>query len=269
MREERRIALPSGETFVRSEGEGLPFVWTHGFSQSIDTEDGMGLGALLGRIPGVRLVRYDARGHGRSAAGRDAAAHAWDALGADLLALCDALGLERPVVGGVSMGVAATLHAAVRTAGRFAGLVLLLAPTAWETRPAQAAIYRGGAELTRERGVLAYVSAMREQLAATPGMTPALREALLAGVAARPAEELANVLQGAAASDLPEPAALASLTLPALVVAARSDPGHPLVTSERIARSLPHARLVVLESVAELATARPELEAFLSARARA
>ncbi len=264
MIEERSLTLASGETFVRCEGAGRAFVWTHGFANSIEVEDAMGLSVVLRRLPGVRLVRYDARGHGRSAPGADAAAQAWSALGADLVALCDALALARPVAGGVSMGVAATLHAALLAPQRFAGLVLLLAPTAWETRPPQAAIYRAGAELVEALGVEEYVDAMRAQLAELPGMTAAQRDALLAATAAKPAATLARVLRGAALGDLPAPEALAQLRVPTLVIAARDDAGHPLSSSERIAERVQGAQLLVLRDLGELASARRALEQFLS-----
>jgi 3-oxoadipate enol-lactonase len=60
------------------------------------------------------------------------------------------------------------------------------------------------------------------------------------------------ILRGAAASDLPDPAALAGLRQPTLVLAWEGDPGHPLSTAERLAAELPHATLCVARKLADL-----------------
>jgi len=126
--EERDIELTSGRTHLRSEGRGRALVWTHGFLNSIAAED---------------------------------AAQSWPALGGDLLELVTALGLERPIAGGASMGTATSLHAAVRNPGAFSGLLLVVPPMAWDTRKEQADLYRAGAALVEARGVAAYLDAMR------------------------------------------------------------------------------------------------------------
>ena len=264
---EREVGLGSGRTRVRIEGAGRPFVWTHGFTSSIESENATGMGALFRALPGVQVVRYDARGHGRSAPAREDAAGAWHALSADLLELCGSLGLARPIAGGASMGTATTLHAAVRRPDAFAAMVLVVPPTAWETRKAQADLYRAGATLVEARGVTAYLDAMRAAFRANPmpGFTEEMQEAMLAGLGAKSAADLARMLRGAAASDLPDPARLRALEMPALVIATRGDPGHPLSTAERLVELLPNAELRVLDSLLELGSARDELAQFLIA----
>jgi len=265
--EEREIELSSGKTHVQIAGSGQPFVWTHGFTSSIAGEDALGMDALFRDLPGTRVVRYDARGHGRSAPARDVAAGAWSALASDLLELSGALGLERPVAGGASMGTATTLHAAVRAPGAFQALVLVVPPTAWETRKAQADLYLAGAGLVEARGVEAYVEITRKALQSRlmPGLTPELQERILADMRARKAEDLARMLRGAAASDLPDPAALRGLGMPVLVLAIEGDAGHPLSTAERLVELLPNAELRVVADMAALASARGDLARFLTA----
>jgi len=263
--EEREIQLTSGRTHVRIEGRGRPLVWTHGFASSIEMEDGTGMGALW-RALDLQLVRYDARGHGRSAPARDDAGQTWPAMAADLLELVTALGLERPIAGGASMGTATSLHAAVRNPGAFSGLLLVVPPTAWETRKAQADLYRGGAALVEARGIEGYVAIARETLRAQPmpGFTGEMQERMFADMRAKGAAELARNLRGAAASDLPDPARIRELDLPALIIATRGDPGHPLSTAEKLAQVLPRAELVVLDDLTRLPDARPELASFMT-----
>ncbi|HXX47271.1 MAG TPA: alpha/beta hydrolase, partial [Myxococcota bacterium] len=62
--------------------------------------------------------------------------------------------------------------------------------------------------------------------------------------------------------------ALRQIRAPALIVATRGDPGHPLSTAERLAELLPHATLHVVESFLELGSARAELARFLEAAPR-
>jgi len=262
---ERDLELRSGTTRVRDGGRGKPFVWTHGFTSSMESEDALGMSALFRALPGTRLIRYDARGHGRSAPGRDEAASAWPALATDLLELCDRLALARPIAGGASMGVATSLHAALREPSRFAGLVLFMPPTAWQTRRAQADLYRGGAMLVEARGVEGYLHAMREAFRARPipGFDEAMQEKMLDGMRAKTAEELVRLLRGAAASDLPSEAELARLDLPTLLLPIRDDPGHPLSTAERLAELLRGSELHVLRDAADLASQRDTLLRFV------
>jgi len=217
---------------------------------------------LAGRY---RLIRYDARGHGRSASGRDENASAWPALATDLLELVDRLGLERPIAGGASMGVATSLYAALRAPKRFAGLVLFMPPTAWNTRKAQADLYRGGAALVEAQGVDGYLNAMREEFRARPipGFDEAMQEKMLDGMRAKSAEELIRLLRGAAASDLPNADALSNLDLPTLLLPIRGDPGHPVSTAERLAELIPNSELHVLRDAAALASARDRLLRFI------
>ena len=266
MNDERDLELRSGLIRIRVSGSGRPFVWTHGFTSSMESEDALGTSALFGGLPGVQLVRYDARGHGRSAPGRDEAASAWPALAVDLLELSDRLGLERPFAGGASMGVATALHAAVRAPRRFAGLVLVMPPTAWETRHGQADLYRGGASLVEARGVDGYLDAMRAAFRARPipGFDEAMQEKMLDGMRTKTAEELVRLLRGAAASDLPSAGELAKLDLPTLLLPIRDDPGHPLSTAERLATLLRGSELHVLRDVSELANARDAVARFIA-----
>jgi pimeloyl-ACP methyl ester carboxylesterase len=266
MGEERDLELRSGVTRIRVSGSGRPFVWTHGFTSSMASEDALGTSGLLRGLPGIHLIRYDARGHGRSAAGLDEAASAWPALGADLVELCDRLELARPIAGGASMGVATALHAALREPARFAALVLVMPPSAWETRQTQSDLYRAGAALVEARGVEAYLGAMRAAFRARPipGFDLAMQEKLLDGMRAKTAPELARLLRGAAASDLPSAAALSTLELPTLLPPIRDDPGHPLSTAERLAGIMRGAELHVLRDASELARSGDVVARFLT-----
>src|SRR5262245_42705960 len=78
----------------------------------------------FGRLTGVAQVVYlDLRDHGRSARG-DPAALTVEACADDIRALCDALGIERPIVLGHSFGGMVVLQYDARFPGHAGGLVL-------------------------------------------------------------------------------------------------------------------------------------------------
>ncbi|MEJ8640533.1 hypothetical protein WKI68_01985 [Streptomyces sp. MS1.HAVA.3] len=76
---------------------------------------------------------------------------------------------------------------------------------------------------------------------------------------------LPSVLRGLARSDLPPPAKIARLRLPALVLAWADDPGHPLSTARSLAEALPGADLHISETRADIRTWGERIAAFLVA----
>ena len=81
-------------------GHGLPVVFVHGFACGIRSWDRQVRAFALRH----RVITYDVRGHGISEAPREAAAYSQATSVADLRGLLDHLGMERAVVGGLSMG---------------------------------------------------------------------------------------------------------------------------------------------------------------------
>jgi 3-oxoadipate enol-lactonase len=241
-------------------GEGPAFVWGHGLTSSRASED---------RLPllrwdtitdaGHQVVRYDAAGHGETGGPPEPSPYEWPQLANDLLALLDELGLDRVDAGGASMGCASTLHAAVRAPERFDRLVLVIPPTAWDTRAAQGDIYRAGADLAEQQGKDAWLAAAAD----------APRPALFADLPAMPVhtdireELLPSVLRGAAASDLPPTEAIAALDHRALILAWVGDPGHPVSTAQRLHELLPDSELQWAKELTDLFTWSATIADFL------
>lgn len=101
--------------------DGVPVVFVHSAAGS--TEHWRGQLAHL-RARGQRAIAIDLRGHGRSPPPAD---HDYSipAMASDVIAAADALGLERFVVAGHSMGGAVAVSVAGLVPGRVAGLLLL------------------------------------------------------------------------------------------------------------------------------------------------
>jgi pimeloyl-ACP methyl ester carboxylesterase len=204
----------------------------------------------------VRELRYDARGHGRSGSTVDLSGYGWDELAVDQFALADALGIDRYVAAGASMGAATALHAACRAPDRVRALLLVIPPTAWATRAAKVDQHLTIADLI-ERGQHAAVIAGAatqpppDPLADEPRWTDRTPELLATTDPVR----LARVFRGAATADLPPPDAIAAIDVPTLILAWTGDPGHPVDTAARLQELIPHAELAV-------ATTRAGLEAW-------
>jgi pimeloyl-ACP methyl ester carboxylesterase len=250
---------------VSESGAGRPFLFGHGLLGSMAQEDAAALLDWTEIAGAARLVRYDARGHGTSEATLDPADYAWPELAQDLLALVDACGAERAVLGGLSMGCATALHAAVASPHRVDGLVLVAPPTAWRTRPRQARIYRFLAALIERVGLrpFRWVSTLG-RFAPAPAHLAELQRSVIDHLRRADRRAVVAALRGAARSDLPAPEALRRIEAPALLLAWRGDPAHPLSTAERLAEILPGADLRVAATLDEVRAWSPSIRDFLA-----
>jgi 3-oxoadipate enol-lactonase len=229
------------------EGASPVVVALHGLSSSRASEDAAGFFDWSPVVTAGRtLVRFDARGHGRSTGGGDPAQYAWSALADDLFALLDVVSPNASVDAiGVSMGVGTLLHAAIRRPERFRRLALVIPPTAWATRAAQADGYRQMARMAEERGYDALVRAMGafaplpllEEGGWTTAPPPDIDPAILPAV-----------FRGAADTDFPAPEAVAAVQQPVLLAPWVGDPGHPVSTAERLHEVLPRSTLTLLDT---------------------
>lgn len=241
------LTVPGAELAVALSDEGgHPVVQLHGLTSSRARDRVLHLD--LGRgLSGTRLLRYDARGHGQSTGRQVPADYQWGSLADDLLRLLDHWFPGERVHGvGPSMGAATLLHAAAREPDRFSGLTLMLPPTAWETRAAQAANYRGAAELIESAGVDAFLAT------AQPAHPPPATKGRPQTVPDVVEHLLPSLFRGAALSDLPSPAAVARIDVPTSILAWVGDPGHPLSTAESLAALLPQATLRVAHTPADV-----------------
>jgi 3-oxoadipate enol-lactonase len=250
---------------VSAQGTGLPFLWGHGLMGSMAQDDAADLLEWDVIAQATRLLRYDARGHGRSEATLDPGDYRWSEMASDVWSLADAYAARVAVVGGLSMGCATALHAAAAAPERVAGLVLVAPPTAWDTRPRQARIYRGMAKIIESFGLapLRY-AALLARLIPTPDYLAKLRDSVTGSLVRSDARVVVAALRGAADSDLPSPSTLAALDAPALILAWRGDSAHPLSTADALADALPHADLRIAASLEEVGAWSLTIRDFVS-----
>lgn len=240
------FVVPGAELDVELSDEGgHPVVQLHGLTSSRSRDRVLDLD--LGRgLSGTRLLRYDARGHGRSTGRPVPEDYRWPQLAEDLLALLDHWFPGEKVHGvGPSMGAGTLLHAALLDPTRFSGFTLLLPPTAWETRVAKAATYLEHAVLIEREGVAAFLTAEEHvpppATVGVPATTPEVSEYLFPAL-----------LRGAAASDLPDPEDVATITVPTTILAWIEDPAHPMSTADKLVELLPESTLRVARTPDEV-----------------
>jgi 3-oxoadipate enol-lactonase len=240
-----------------------PLVWGHGLTSSRAEEDELPLVDCAALATARRVVRYDARGHGASEL--TPSGYGWDELARDQLALADALGIDRFVAAGASMGAATALHAASIAPDRVVALVLVIPPTAWETRAAQGELYGQMAEVVEAHGVEPLIAGMELLDPPDPliGNSGYRRRRARAMRAAGP-ERLATVLRGAAGTDLPPRQVIAAIGVPTLVLAWTGDPGHPESTATDLGALIPGAQISLASTAEELAGWTDQAATFLS-----
>ncbi|GAA1823426.1 alpha/beta fold hydrolase [Nesterenkonia flava] len=231
------------------EGEGPLFVQLHGLTSSAAREQRAGLD-MSRDLTGFRVLRYDARGHGSSTGRPVPEDYVWPRLAQDLLELLDHVAPgERVHAAGPSMGTATLLYAALETPSRFATLSLLVPPTAWESRAAQAKSYLSSADLVENEGIGAFVRVSRSVLP-----PPALAQRRHEKVPAASQELLPSLFRGAAQTDLPAQALVSQISIPTQILAWVDDHAHPVSTALALHELIPGSELSIAETPEDLET---------------
>jgi pimeloyl-ACP methyl ester carboxylesterase len=196
---------------------------------------------------GVRVITVDLLGHGASDRPHDMRAYNMSTFADQVAALIDHLGLDRPVVGGTSLGANVSLELAARHPGKAralfiemavldnalvaAGLIFL--PILLALRTAGPVLRAVSAVTNRIPRSTFLLDIMLDWTRREPEASRAVLEGILFGRTAPPREERELI------------------EVPALVVGHPADPLHPFSDSDMLVRELPNARLVNAESIFE------------------
>jgi 3-oxoadipate enol-lactonase len=226
-------------------GEGPPIVLLHGLSAT--KRYVVHRSNVLPRS-GFRVVAYDARGHGESAAPGDPDAYGYSDLAADLAAVMDEFEVDHAALAGVSMGAHTALRFALDQPDRVSALVVIT--PGYPGEPADEGRWDDMADALEAGGVDGFLESWGARDVAERFRDAALenarqRLALHADLAAV-ARALRVVPRSTAFDGL---AALRAVEAPVLVVGSRddADPVHPLAIAESYVEHLPDARLLVEE----------------------
>jgi 3-oxoadipate enol-lactonase len=220
-------------------GAGKPLVLANSLGSNLHMWDGQA--SELARH--FTLIRFDARGHGRS----DVPAGPYEIgdFGGDVIELLDHLQVESAHVAGISLGGMTAMWLAIHAPERVDRIV----PTCTSAKlgPPQTWIDRANA--VREGGVEAIASAVARNWVtdASADRRPELERM----IAATPKD---GYIASCAAIEhmdlLPE---LPTITAPTLVISGRQDPSAPPEHGQAIADRVPGARFEILDGAAHLA----------------
>jgi pimeloyl-ACP methyl ester carboxylesterase len=250
-----REAPPREEEAPLAEGE-LVFFFQHGLGGDVNQPLG-----LFRPSPGVRAISLDCRGHGLTSPLGPEEKLSISQFADDLTALMDHLGVQRAVVGGISMGAAVALNLTLRRPERVRGLVL--ARAAWLDGPMDknADLFAHVARLIRTHGadrgaeLFEHTADYREMLAASPDCAMALLGQFLSPRAEETVAKLERIPRDQPCGSLDE---VTRIAVPTLVLANRIDPIHPYEYGVELARRIPGAEF---RELTPKSTSVPQYEA--------
>jgi 3-oxoadipate enol-lactonase len=217
--------------------EGAPVLV---LSNSLGTDLGMWEPLMPALAKTHRVLRYDTRGHGQS--GLSPASYGVARLGRDVLALMDALKVERAAFCGLSMGGMTGMWLGVHAPARFSRLVLcntaakIGTPDIWNTR----------IETVRRGGMAAIVQGVIARwftegfVAADPKAVERISAMLLATAP----DGYCGACE--AVRDMDQRQDIAAIRLPVLVISGTHDLATPAADGRFVAETIPGARHVEL-----------------------
>jgi 3-oxoadipate enol-lactonase len=242
----RRIAVNGVTLAVEVRGQGPAILFIHGYPLDHRIWD-----HPLAGLEGWMRIAPDLRGMGQSDApdlGYSMATYA-----DDLLALLNALGVDRAVLCGLSMGGYVAFELLRRARERVRGLVLMNTRAEPDSPEARKARDLAATE-AREGGSGAIATAMLPRLLSRrPGRkNPALADQVQRMMAATPVSGILGAL--GAMRDRPDsfPLLAGLAGLPAMVVAGDDDQLAPVDRARAMAEALPGARLEVVAGAGHL-----------------
>lgn len=250
------IDTPAGVAHVRVDGpdSGAPIVFSNALGTDLRVWD-----RLVGRLPAaLRLIRYDTRGHGLSAA----PPRPWTMAGlaADLAAILDRLGVSGAVVCGLSVGGMVAQQLAADRPDLVSALALcdtavkIATPDEWDRRIS--AVETGGvAALSAAALARWFPPAFHAERADDLALWRAMLERT-------PVAGYAGVCEAIRDADLLE--STSALRLPALALAGDQDGSTPPDLVRETAALIPGARFEVVRGAGHLPCVdRPEETAAL------
>lgn len=141
-----RVKANDIELYYEVHGQGYPVVFLHGFSATTE----MWRPQVPALSAGYRFIIYDARGHGKSESPPSVEQYSADIVVEDLLRLLGALGIEKAVVGGLSMGGYESLRFYLTHPGMVSALIVMDTGPGYRNPARRDEWNRGREELARQ-----------------------------------------------------------------------------------------------------------------------
>jgi pimeloyl-ACP methyl ester carboxylesterase len=240
-------AMSTVELAYEGAGAGQPVVLLHAFP----LHSGMWVAQRRGLADRCRLITPDLRGFGRSPAGADVPSV--DRMADEVAALLDRLGLDRVVLGGLSMGGYVVMAFLRRHPERAAAVVLADTKASADPEPARANRERIAQAVLGEAGTRVLLDEVLPGLVGAA--TKAGRPDVLARVRALMLEARPDAVAWAqrAMADRPDSFdTLRGVRVPAVVVVGDEDELTPPADAQAMVQVLPDARLVRIPEAGHL-----------------
>ncbi len=236
--------------YYEEEGSGSPALLIHGHTLDRRIWDGVASDLVTA---GLRPIRPDLRGHGRS--GRPDRGYHWVDHAGDMAAVLDAASAGRAAVVGYSLGGGVALEMALTAPDRVDRLVLLspvLPDRSYD--PAFFASLREVARTVRSEGVEAAMLGpwLASPLWAGSLEQPAVRRALVDIVRDFPGADYLAAERDRVAREWTVPERLGEVAAPTLVIVGGNEMPGFRAAAEEAASGIPGARLEVLEGLGHL-----------------
>jgi pimeloyl-ACP methyl ester carboxylesterase len=226
-------------------GDGRPVVFQHGLGAGAKQ-----VAEIFPDQPPARRITLECRAQGESEAG-PAASFSIATFAADVASLIEHLRLDRPIVGGISLGAAIALRLAVRRPDLVGGLVLARPAWLFDAGPDNMRPYaRVGELLERHDPQTARATFESSALATQLKREAPDNLASLLGFFDYPNPKTLSALLQAIAADGPgvTEAQARAILVPTLVIGHGEDLAHPWAYAERLAAIIPGAKLVRITS---------------------
>ncbi len=229
--------------YYQDEGAGAPVLLIHGHTQDRRIWDPVMPGL---REAGIRVLRPDLRGHGRST--RPGSGYHWSDHAADMAAVLDDAGVDSVTVVGYSIGAGIALEMALTMADRVESLVLM--SPVMPDRPFEPAFMENLRQVARVARADGIVAAMAGPWAESPLFEfsftkPGVREAAERITRDFPGAEYLATERDHVQRSWTVPGRLAEIEHPTLVLAGDSETPGFRAWAEEAAAGIPGARLEV------------------------
>lgn len=198
-----------------------------------------------------RVLRFDARGHGKSDA--PAGPYSFEQLAGDVVGLMDQTGIGRAAFVGLSMGGMVGQYLGLLHPGRFSCLSIVSSTS--RIPPEFRSLWVDRVAVARDKGMASQVEpALARWIADTTRATkPQLVARFRAMIEATPLEGYAGWCGAIERLDVTD--RLGAITLPTQVIVGDKDPATPVAASEAIHKAIPRSQLVVLPGVSHMLSA--------------
>jgi pimeloyl-ACP methyl ester carboxylesterase len=242
-----QITINNIELYYEDHGSGPPMLWAHGLGQNLSDWNEL----VVFFKDRYRVIIYDARGHGRSQILEHEEGYSQALMIDDMLALINALAIDKVIVGGHSMGANVALNFALRYPDRCLGLIPIAIGTG-SSDPEHWKRYWGKlADSAEQQGIEAYVAALKETPAWDRALShPRIGERVTRSESANSGQAIANIIRGIQRkrpSVYQLQSKLETLTVPTLVIYSEGD--SPVVEcSQFLTKCIPESTLKIISA---------------------